>query len=155
MLTITTGTGLFRSVVQADRLVASKYFPDFPIAFALAGMEDGESLVQQPETLPVAVLDHLARIEERIRLVRPDLIVVEGSPTCSGCPRGLNLARLLVAVGFVERAILPAYAWVGDYDGHSLYRRAPTVAFEVPGLNSVIGRRSHPTDHSAATGHQE
>jgi hypothetical protein len=95
-------------------------------------------------------VDHLARIEERIRQVRPDLIVIDGSRTCSGCPQGLNLARLLEVLGFVERAILHDYAWVGDYDGHPLYRMSPALAFEVSGSTSVIGRHPRATSLPAA-----
>ena len=124
VLIISTGTGLFRSATQANREVASRFFPDFPIAFSLVEVQDGDSLYHNRQAVRALLESHLSGIEDRIREKRPELIVIDGAPTCSGCPRGLNLALLLREIGFSQRAILPAYTQVGEYDGHQLYRRS-------------------------------
>jgi hypothetical protein len=125
---LSTGTGLFRSVLQADRLAVSKFFPDFPIAFSLAGVTDGSSLYGNPASLPEELEDRLTGIQQEILKAEPDLIVVDGARTCSGCPTGLDLATLLSESGFTQRVILPAYSVIGTYEGHELYRRTATGA---------------------------
>jgi len=119
---LSTGTGLFRSVLQADRLVGSKYFPDFPIAFSLAGVDDGLSLYDDPAALPDTLGARLSAIEQEILRAQPDLIVVDGTRPCSGCPAGLDLVSLLSRTGFTERVILARYSRIGVYDGDELYR---------------------------------
>jgi hypothetical protein len=119
---LSTGTGLFRSVLQADRLVGSKYFPDFPIAFSLAGFEVVSSAYDDPAALPDSLVARLSAIEQEILKAQPDLIVVDGARPCSGCPSGLDLVDLLARTGFTDRVILPTYSRIGVYDGHELYR---------------------------------
>jgi hypothetical protein len=89
--------------------VNSKYFPSFPVAFSLAGVDDGTDLENNKVPLPPALEAYLEELGAEIKQKQPEVILIDDSPQCQGCPPSLNLSHMLASIGFTGDMILTSY----------------------------------------------
>jgi hypothetical protein len=113
---ISTEIGIFRSVLQADRRVISKYFPAFPIAFSLVDFDIGTELEKDEALLPSSLTTFLSELELEIKQKKPDVILIDNSPQCQGCPPSLNLAEMLSSTKLIKNVILHDYEEVDSVE---------------------------------------